>query len=56
MNECFELAEKLKMFATYHGKSNILELSMAVLDTLSSIKMNNSTKQTKISIESDICF
>ncbi len=49
MNECFELAEKLKMFATYHGKSNILELSMAVLDTLSSIKMNNSTKQTKIS-------
>jgi hypothetical protein len=25
IKECFEIAEKLKMFATYHGKSSILE-------------------------------
>ena len=49
IKECFEIAEKLKMFATYHGKSSILEMSMAILDTLSSIRMNSSTKQTKIS-------
>jgi hypothetical protein len=25
IKECFEISEKLKMFATYHGKSSILE-------------------------------
>jgi predicted transcriptional regulator len=49
MAECFEIVEKLKFFATFHGTPSLLGSSMAMLDTLSSIKMNKTTKQTKIS-------
>lgn len=49
INDCLQYVQKIKAFASHHGKGAILQSSMHLNDLLNEMKMENTSKQSKIS-------